>query len=161
MSDLLTSPAADDKYEKAKARLIKTFTLKPNERAAALLDMTNLGNWRPTRLALDIKQLIQGQPDLMFLIKEIFLRLLPSDVRAHLTPFQDMDLDELAKEADRYFNTVGERICGVRERTVQQPAKQATAAATCDPATDECFYHQKYGKKARRCQAPCKYFSNK
>ena len=154
MSDLLTSPPAEDKYEKAKARLIKTFTLKPNERAAALLDMTNLGDRRPTRLALDIKQLIQGQPDLMFLIKEIFLRLLPSDVRAHLTPFQDMDLDKLAEEADRYFNTVGECICGVRECTVQQPA-------THDPATVECFYHQKYGKNARKCHAPCKHFSNK
>ena len=148
-------------YQKLKDRLLERYVLPPNERAAALLDLPALGDQRPSQLFKRMESLIDGQTDLFdHVLKEMFLRAMPQDVRAHLADKKKLSRRELALEADNHFTATGDRVCSVREHKNVQPARQATAAATPrDPTTVLCWFHKKFGKEARKCYAPCAFRS--
>ena len=82
--ELIRKPPANS-YDELKAVLLAQYTLSPSERAAALLDLPALGDQRPSQLNKRMAMLEDGQTDLLdHLLKELFLRAMPQDVRAHL-----------------------------------------------------------------------------
>ena len=61
------------------------------------------------------------------MFRELFLRQLPVDVRAHLMDKADLSLDRLALEADKFFSSSGQHIQAVRTDPAssgQQPQQQ-------------------------------------
>ena len=146
--ELLTSPPAADKYVTLKAALLEKYTLSNTEKAAALLDMAGLGERKPSDLLAHMQTCHPKGKPFGFLSRELFLRQLPLDVRAHLADKQQLAMAELAKEADQFFASTGARISAASSR----PSAPVRA-----PAAGLCFYHERFGEKAKRCKGPCSY----
>ena len=159
---LVNNPPKTDKYQAIKSLLLKEFSLSSAERARLLLDLPGLGDRKPSKLFSYMNRLCEGVEDVaeMFL-RELFLRQLPDDIRTHVADKQDLPLEKLVEVTDHFFNNTGGRICGV-QTTAARPAAAAgptAAAATSAVSTHSnlCFYHEKYGDKAKKCRAPCSY----
>ena len=146
----IMNPGSSDKYGALKTRLLEEFTLSQSERAAALLDMPGLGDMKPSQLLTRMLSLLPDSEvdNPSFVIRELFLRQLPPDVRAHLTDKSQFALKELAAEADKFFTSAGSRVSAVKT-----PAAPKSRPA----APDLCFYHSRYGTQAKKCRAPCSY----
>ena len=147
VQQVIHNPPQTNKYGTLKNLLLKRFSLSETERASLLLDLPGLGDRKPSVLLAYMQKLCQGEHDFnsCLLARELFMRQLPHDVRNLLADKQNLPLEKLAEEADRFFSTAGSRICGVRTKTASAPP------------TTLCFYHEKYKEKARRCRAPCSY----
>ena len=99
--DLVTAPPATGKYDALKQRLTDSFAGTPNERAARILDITDLGGRRPSALKDELRNLSRGE-DGDFLLRAVFLRALPDSSKS---------LEELAKAADEHYTTAGATQC--------------------------------------------------
>ena len=127
---ILRNPPMEGRYEALKQHLLREFSLSKTERAAKLLDLPGIGDMKPSQLLSKMNDLIppgEEATSSTFLFRELFLRQLPVDVRAHLMDKADLSLDRLALEADKFFSSSGQRIQAVRTdpaSSVQQPQQQ-------------------------------------
>ena len=156
MPVLRNPPDPQNKYGSLKACLLAEFTLSSSERAAALLDLPGLGDMKPTQLLNRMKELFpeDEKPCSCCLFRELFLRQLPPDVRSHLADKAKLPLDELAAEADNFFTSTGQRVNSVHAEAVVSAAREQA------PRSERlCFFHERFGKKARKCRPPCKFSS--
>ena len=147
---LLQNPPDTNKYESLKQRLLKEYTLTDAERAATLLDLPGIGDMKPSQLYQKMIELLppgDNHTASSFLLRELFLRQLPVDIRSHLADKSSLDLEQLAEEADKFFTSSGQRISAV------QPSSRPRRP----PAGKMCFYHERFGDQARRCRPPCSY----
>ena len=105
-------------------------------------------------------------------VRFAFLKRLPTPIRATLTSSDDLSLRDLALKADAAWST-----CGAMQDTAptvttvqsssrdsrrpanrrQTPGRAASPSSSTSPsrAGDYCYYHSKFGAKARGCIAPC------
>ena len=168
VADLVTTPPAADKYDAIKQRLTKSFAKTPAERATKLLEMQDLGGKSPLALLDEIRNLSRGE-DLDFLLRAIFLRTLPEEVR-RVVRDSTRPLDELAAAAEDHFTKAGAAIDP--RRSVYAAGKDADDAdsvaafrrhqdrsgskSSTPREKDICRFHHKFGASARNCIAPCK-----
>ena len=165
---LLKHPPAREKYAALKAHLLKTFELSDTERASRLFSLQGLGDSKPSELMDRMLDLLgEHEPDFLFV--QLFLRQLPSQVRAALASTTIVDCRRLAEEADKFF------LAG-QEHCVAALFPAHVAAATQDESTlvaatvsrrqqssspqqssGLCFYHEKFGPKALKCRSPCSF----
>ena len=152
MMGFLRDPPADGKYSALKAQLLRVFQLSEEERAERLLSLNGLGDSKATELMENMLALL-GSGDASFLFVQLFLRQLPTPVRTALanSPLvRTKDYRGLAEEADR----------------ILLASRQTVVAAVSDRASERrdqtqrddgglCFYHRRFGTKAKRCIPPC------
>lgn len=169
---LLTIPPAENKYATLKARLLKTFQLSDAERASRLFSLQGLGDSKPSELMDRMLDLLgEHRPDFLFV--QLFLWQL--QVRAALANTTTTNCRALAEEADKLFLAGQHHGMAAAALTLDLPPSHSaawgpaplsgdaalTAAATASsrrrPETNLCFYHAKYGAKARRCHSPCSF----
>ncbi len=106
------------------------------------------------------------------LFRELFLRHLPEQVRVALANSSTTDVRALAKEADK--------LCLAKHRVgaavwTQEPTEVAPAPSPAEPTLlaamarrpnptpppqpsperTWCYYHARFGQKARSCRQPC------
>ena len=97
--DLLEDPPRDHKYLALEKRLLDTFDLSDNERAARLPNLPQLGDKKPSVLMGEMLALIaEHRP--CFLFNYLFLQLLPDDIRMVLSGQQWNDPRQLAARAN-------------------------------------------------------------
>ena len=75
--DVALTPG-DDKYAYLKQKLMEVYGLTDDQKADRLLDLSGIGDWKPSQLCAHIQSLTVGQD---VLLRRIFLRQLPEDVR--------------------------------------------------------------------------------
>ena len=148
--EVISDPPAEGKYDALKTALMAQFALKPAEMAAALLDLPGLGDQKPSQLLQHMISLHPPGEKPNFLVREIFLRQLPDDVRSHLTDKTNLDIHQLATKADKFYATSGQRVHSVGPR----PVRPRQVSAKEDVV---CYYHSRFGDKAKNCRSPCKY----
>lgn len=159
---LLRDPPAANKYAALKAELLQRFQLSDMERADRLLSMTGLGDSMPSALMENMLALLGGG-DCAFLFTHLFLRQLPPPVRTALAihPLvHTKDYRGLALEADRLL--LASRQFSVHALLPAESEDPAVAAVTTrrkrkDGSGSMCFYHRRFGPKARRCIPPCSF----
>ena len=171
--DILTNPP-DNPYTVLKDRLTKANTITKSEKASRIIDMDGLGDRTPSQCMAVLLNLVPAGEEPGFLLQELFLRLLPSDTRAHLADSSHTDTDratlrKLALQADKHFSSIGARISAVQCEVLGPPAPTVDAVSTStsgrSTATSTsvsggqqtCFYHAMFGVNAERCQQPCKW----
>ena len=136
-------PPNDHKYDALKACLIDAFGQSQVAKDTALLNLSGLGDRKPTSL-LRYMQSLNADPATLF--KACFLQQLPADVRRILAS-SDKSIDDIAKDADCIMEAAGKEfpaISAVRQPTVRHGR----------PATDSslCYFHARFGSKARNCK---------
>lgn len=168
VQSILVNPPNDDKYRTLKAALIKAFGKSQAQKDLELLNLGGLGDRRPTALLRRINAL---NDDPATLKRALFLLNLPAEIRSILASQQYADIDGLAEAADRVWETRTTSACSVNstEPIAPEPQinafhKQSTGPAqhrsnrnSKPPAQNICFYHNKFGSKARRCEPGCKF----
>ncbi len=167
----LENPPVTDKYKTLKRRLLAVFGLSTEQRAQRLLGLSDLGETRPTERLNHMRALLGGfSPDILF--QEIFLRHLPEQIRLPLASSGATDLQDMAERADK--------LCWARCRVGAAAWNQEASDVAPAPAPDEptpvaaaarrrfptppprpspertwCYYHARFGQKARSCRPPC------
>ena len=168
---LLEAPPATGKYAALKAFLLQLYELSELEKADRLLSLNGLGDGKPSDL-MERMLSVLGSADPSFLFTHVFLRQLPAPVRTALasSPLSSSkDYRALAAEADRVF--LANRQQFVHALLPRQspsppplPADDCThtdtaAAVTscCQPDDGLCYYHARFGAKAKQCRKPCSF----
>ena len=164
---LLEAPPAAGKYEALKTFLLKLFELSELEKADRLLSLNGLGDSRPSEM-MEKMLAVLGSADPSFLFTHIFLRQLPVPVRTALasSPLAaSKDYRTLAAEADRVFLANRQQFVHAllpHQGTPPPPMEDYTdtaAAVTARRQPDDglCYYHARFGAKAKQCRKPCSF----
>ncbi len=167
----LENPPMTDRYETLKSLLLAAFGLSEEERAQRLLGLSDIGETRPSE-RLDHMMALRGGFSSDILFREVFLRHLPEQIRLPLATSGTTDLRDLAKKADKLF--LAKRRVGAAVWT-QEPTEVAPAPSPAEPTPlaasarrhnptpppqpsperTWCYYHARFGQKARSCRQPC------
>jgi len=97
---ILTNPPADC-YDKLKAALLSNHQLTEIQKSELLFNMDALGTRRPIDLLAEMLELVKPGEEKTQLFAMLFIRKLPSAVRAQLSEDDHTDLRALAEKADR------------------------------------------------------------
>ena len=151
---LLKPPS--NKYDALKSALIAAFSKSQEQKDAELLAISGLGDRKPTAL---LRKILSLNTDADTLRRAFFLAQLPMDVRAVLAAQDITDVEELAKAADRIVESKAlaqqgyvSEVSRIRSRTAP---KTQTPASPVTPSPAVCFFHSKFGSKARNCRPGC------
>ena len=140
---MIASPPLTNKYEALKSFLCLAFGLSETERANTLLDLSGLGNRKPSEL-MDSMLALLGDHKPCFIFKQIFFRQLPEKVRVPLANSPKPDLRKLSLEADRILASLSPE-CNLSEST---------------EVSIVCWFHRWFGSKAQCCDCTCKHYSS-
>ena len=157
---ILTSPPVVEQYNTLKTFLLSAFSLTDEERAMAILNMTNIGDKKPSELMDEMLALL-GDHKPCFLFKHIFLSQLPDTVRIPLASSTTQDYRTLAQEADRLL------IATTTNQTINAASSQQVRNNWSDQRKNRdqnkrfCSYHARFGRFARKCAQPCEYSTQK
>ncbi|XP_062557438.1 uncharacterized protein LOC134222311 [Armigeres subalbatus] len=85
VTDLVTNPPANNKYDTLKQRLISRFQVSAQGRLERLLSACDLGDMRPTHLLAKMQEIATGLNVTDDLMKMLFLQRMPPSVKAVLS----------------------------------------------------------------------------
>ena len=154
--DLLKNPPTEKAYTALKKRLLETFTSSEYERANKLLQLPPLGDQQPSQL-MDFMLGLLGDHPPCFLFRQLFLNRLQEQIRSVLMHSQVADMRDLAKAADRLYQAYN--MNEVNKVSVRKHNK--SSSSTNNLPSPLCYFHNKFGHKARRCIAPCSWNTSK
>ena len=93
------------------------------------------------------------------LLRRIFLRLLPEDVHVQVAALEAESLTALARKAD--IIVAAKRVPSMINTSAPLPRKivpsRIKSPLSKSDRTDHCWYHAKFGSKAKSCRPPCTY----
>ena len=165
---LLKNPLAREKYTALNAHLLKKFEISDAERASRLFSLQGLSDSKPSEL-MDRMLDLMGEHEPDFLFVQLFLRQLPSQVRAALANTMITDSRRLAEEADTFSWRVKGTPPHIAPVTLDDSTLIAATTSRRQQSSDPqqssgpqrssgmCFYHAKFGPKALKCLPPCSY----
>jgi hypothetical protein len=122
------------------------YGLTDDQKADRLLDLAGLGDWKPSQLCAHIQSLAV---DWDILLR---LRQLPEDVRVQVSALDATSLHDLARKADVIMAA---KRTPALINTSAQPGKRRPAHSSDKPTV--CWYHAKFGARAKACRPPCAY----
>ena len=162
IEDFLTNPPETGKYKALKDALISAYGRTQAQKDAELLAITSMGDRRPSAF-LRYLQRLNGDKDT--LLRALFLRHLPDNVKTNLAGHTVPDIKELAKKADDIFDASCGPVSAVHNDVAAVGNKYAKyrrptgsdTAASGKPARKEyiCHYHKKFGPDAQNCFPWC------
>ena len=103
--DLIRAPPLGDPYEVLRDRLVRLYTLNDYQRFEALVSLTLSGDQKPSHLMNRMLALLPDDYKPDFVLRGLFLRRLPIDVRSHLLREKVDDPREMSLKADELYNS--------------------------------------------------------
>lgn len=105
VKDIISSPPAEDKYEKLKSELIKRLTTSKERKVKQLLDHEELGDRKPSQFLRHLQHLAGPEVPTDF-IKTIWTSRLPRNMQQIIASQSDSPLEKLADLADKIDDIV-------------------------------------------------------
>lgn len=181
--DLIRTPPSSEPYEVLKSRLVKTYALNDYQRFESLVSLPLTGDQKPSHLMNRMLALLPEDYKPGFILRGLFLRRLPAEVRAHLLQESISDPRALSLKADELYQshiTSSVNILAAEEPFDSQsinvvrgassssarsrrPSVSSTSSSTASrrPASSSlCWYHRCHGEKAVNCRQPCSWSGN-
>ena len=158
-SDLIVNPPKEDRYGALKQRLLQSFQLTRRERATRILDYPTRGDKTATQMADELKMWVEQNTE-DFLVREIFLRRLPKHIRAILDEDEQSGLHALAERADKVMSKEPVPIVAAEPQALPLDIDAATGMKTRSQGSSKtkvCYFHRKFGEKAKNRELPCKF----
>lgn len=187
VSDIVLNPPDSEKYKKLSERLISEFEDSEHLKIKKLLTELQLGDERPSHLLRKMKELSGNQLKDDFL-QSLWLQRMPTHIQTILSASSEK-LDQLAVIADKVAEVVQpSTICAtsalpldskvtteslarqIEELTRQvselsrerfRPNRSRSRSKSRGRDSSLCFYHGRFGDKARKCSKPCNYQQQK
>ena len=178
---LLEQGDAQVHYTDLKKQILRNCVATPEERAHRLMELTRLplGDQRPSAAFAEMKALTRlpysdNCTDKLDLLRVLWLLRLPSDVSSKITDFTQRTEQKLVDLADSLQGaakiSAPRSTLAVSNTTEDEETPSAAAVRKPPPQKNYtyrkqdqeglCFYHKRFGDKARRCQAPCSWPKN-
>lgn len=108
VEDIITSPAAAERYQQLKTELIKRLSVSREKRLHQLLTNEELGDRKPTQFLRHLKSLAgAGVPE--DFMRSIWTSRLPTSTQTIIASQAKLPLDEVAELADRIHEVVPPR----------------------------------------------------
>lgn len=178
IADLLINPPDENKYDTLKGRLISVFADSETTKTRRLLTELELGDNKPSQLLCQMKSLADNKIDDSFL-RTLWLQRLPDQMKAILSgssdelpklasmadkiwelspaqPFQVTAIDQEDSELKALSRQVHELSIQVDKLTKRMSSRTSRSRSRDRASTStKCWYHEKFGDRARRCLQPC------
>ena len=179
-----TTPTEVDPVLNCTEQLIKRTTASEQRRLQQLFNAEELGDRKPSQLLRRMQQLLgdkAASTDSSF-IRELFLQRMPGNIRMVLASTADaVSLEELASLADKVMDVAAPSVAAIttpqvtsdvellREEVTRlkdivssfTKSRQSRRSPSPHPFdTTLCWYHQRFGKNARKCRPPCSWSGN-
>ena len=149
MEFVIENATRDDKYNSLKTALIKQFGLTKAQKAKKLASFTTLDpSMTPTALLMHMRPLSSDSTSEEFFHQ--FKSTMPPGVRTALAGRKFGTVEEYAEAADDVAETIQE--CTSVHAVNRQSKKEKGS-----DSSGVCFYHTRFGSKACKCKAPCKF----
>ncbi|KAJ8715699.1 hypothetical protein PYW07_010181 [Mythimna separata] len=101
VSDLVTSPPAENKYKALQERLLQVYEESAERQFQKLVSEMELGSQKPTQLLRRMKDLGRTTQVSELTLKSLWLSRMPPEVRAVIAVCQDQSIDNLSVIADK------------------------------------------------------------
>jgi hypothetical protein len=177
---------ADDAYEQLKAALVSSHTMSDYQRIELLSKVEPLGGRKPSDLLATMLELCPRGHETSPFFCYLFLQRLPREIRVLLAEEDATNMRAVAEKADRYLaihapqahdsvvaaipaaseseeDCVAAATAGRPKQKQKKPVKKAGRRRSISPSTKRpalCFYHFRFGEKARHCEEPCSWSGN-
>ena len=167
VKDIFLNPP-EDPYEALKTRLCAIYRPSPVEIASRVLDAPMLGDSTASALASSMLQHLSAEHQEHPVVREVFLRRLPLDIRRAIEENDTLNVRELATAADRRLKgRILPPISGPppiaavantrpKSNHTQNQKPQGSSTSKTGPKT-WCWLHRKFGKDARNCVGRCEW----
>ena len=146
---VITKPPDQDKYNNLKNIICSLLEPSESYKAKQLANLNGLGDMAPSQL-LNHMRCLCGQHEETPLFKEIFLRQLPNHTRSISICADNISLTSLAKKADLIISYTDD-ICQIQIYNSKNTQNLEINYQ------ELCFYHRRFGVKARKCVKPCNF----
>lgn len=124
VTDLITDPPEQNKYEAIKRRIINAFGEFKEAKLRKLLRGQELGEDKPSHLLQRLRNLA-GSDDTYSIIRSLFLEQLPESARNILAVSSEGDLDTLAMQANKIMEAIKPQLEMVQARAYQLETNNA------------------------------------
>ena len=163
-------------YDLLKSTLIERKTSSKVQRIEEAMALGELGDQKPTELLLRMQQILDvGHEDDVGFMRWLFLNRLPKSVKLVLQSQDELQLKELAKKADALVVPGVSSVSSIEAdlKTQVEALKLEVAAlkktqsakpigitrpTSANKQTSNnglCFYHDRFGAKAKKCRDGC------
>lgn len=161
----LDDPPLLRKYEFAKNLIVRHFSRNEFDRIKTLIDAVELGDAKPSELYANMSQ-IAGEVVSPPTLKGLWIMRLPEQWRSSLALTSNDPLDFL-RAADLMYEvsprssvmsaTYNARPTQCNAVAQESVARRENRASSQQQPENEglCFFHARFGVKARKCRAPC------
>ena len=148
-----------------KEQLLSFFSLSPWQAIWQLFDFPEMAEDQQPSLFLASKKALLPPEEKVdsFTFKALFIKKLPEELRGPLIGSKFETVAAMAAHADTLWGarSVKPAIHAVQDanRRGRSPGRRDKQHKRADTPSNNklCFYHTKFGKEARRCDAPCRY----
>jgi hypothetical protein len=163
---------ADDAYEQLKASLVSSHTMSDYQRIELLSKVEPLGGRKPSDLLATMLELCPRGHESSPFFCYLFLQRLPREIRVLLAEEDAANKRAIAEKADRYMaihapqahdSVVAAATASRSKQKQKKPVKKPSRRRSISPSTKRpalCFYHFRFGEKARHCEEPCSWSGN-
>ncbi|XP_058987782.1 uncharacterized protein LOC131806915 [Musca domestica] len=181
VSNIIVDPPAENMYDTLKEKLISSFSDSEEKRLKKLLTNVELGDKKPSELLSEMRSLSQGKVS-NDILKQLWMQRLPSQMKAILSVSED-SLDKLSTMADKIADSSESDVCSFSPSSTRLEEIEKKLQTLCtqinsfrksrsrskssssrnrrsnsgSKSKPYCWYHFKFGEKARKCLAPCNY----
>ncbi|XP_050547189.1 uncharacterized protein LOC126908902 [Daktulosphaira vitifoliae] len=183
--DYLINDTIRDLYKQ-----ITRLSISEEQRVRQLINEEELGDRKPSQFLRHLRSLAGTTTLQDNILRQLWLRRLPSHAQAILTAQSELPLDKVAELADKIVEvqpapsqfvhavatTNNKKELDVLA-AIEALAKQVSELCAKRPQRSRsrsrnrsnveltngkgwCWYHSTYGEKAAKCKAPCKYQEN-
>lgn len=154
----------DNPYGLVKERLLASFKPSPRSQINKIIDHAELGGGKPSILMSSMLALLPDGEPAGLLFEGLFLRRLPAEMREHLAARTFATPREMALHADALWearNSAADSVAAIgRHSSPGRPKSPHRGGKKWENRGGLCFFHYKFGEKARRCEPPCTWTGN-
>lgn len=182
VKDIITGPPGENKYLAIKDALIQRLSASQEQHTRQLLEHEELGDRKPSQFLRHL-QTLAGTTVPEQLLRILWLGRLPTQMQVILATRTQDRLQEVAEQADRIHEVSSRTIAEVSTANGSELSEQVAALTRQISEMDRrwrnmtrphhrrprsksrdrkqyremCFYHKKFGVKAKRCEKPCNF----
>ncbi|XP_078493982.1 uncharacterized protein LOC144749499 [Ciona intestinalis] len=121
--------------------------------------MPPLGDRKPSALMDEMLSLL-GNHESCLLFEELFLQRMPNDIRICLAKEDLEEPRQLARRADQLWQARNEETEYAVMKLKQLNSGDKSHMRMHSDDSQLCFYHWRFGKRARQCCPPCVFQGN-
>ncbi|XP_050521760.1 uncharacterized protein LOC126908202 [Daktulosphaira vitifoliae] len=190
VEDIITNPPPTERYKHLRAKLVERLSISEEQRVRQLINEEELGDRKPSQFLRHLRSLAGTTTLQDNILRQLWLRRLPSHAQAILTAQSELPLDKVAELADKIVEVQPAPSQFVHAVATTNNKKELDVLAAIEALTKQvselcakrpqrsrsrsrnrsnveltngkgwCWYHSTYGEKAAKCKAPCKYQEN-